>query len=147
MSQFTPKTDEEFEEMARHLNAGTQTRLDEEPRVLQASYGEGRLSFVLGGAAASGVIVTVPARSIAALADASPQDIAEMKIVESGHAVHWPLLDVQMTSVALLQIVCGLRSLRAHLAKAGSVRSEAKSAAGRLNGLKGGRPRKTPMAA
>jgi len=83
------------------------------------------------------------------LADARPADLAQIELSSLGSGLHWPRLDADLTVEGLLAGLFGSRSwMRAHAAKAGSVKSSAKALAARANGAKGGRPRKaTPTAA
>jgi hypothetical protein len=83
------------------------------------------------------------------LADARPADLAQIELSPLGSGLHWPRLDADLTVEGLLAGLFGSRSwMRAHAAKAGSVKSSAKALAARANGAKGGRPRKaTPTVA
>ena len=59
-----------------------------------------------------------------------------------GTSIHWPSLDVQFTTIAILEEMFGVKTVHSAVAKGGSARTEAKSAAARANGALGGRPRK-----
>ena len=83
----------------------------------------------------------VPPKLIEGLADASDDQLANVELLGAGYGLHWPALNVDVTVSGLLAGVFGTRSYMARLA--GRTRSEAKSAAARANGAKGGRPRKT----
>jgi hypothetical protein len=66
-----------------------------------------------------------------------------MVVSPMGTGLHWPQLDADLSVQALLEGVFGSRAWRrAHAARAGSVKSEAKALAARANGAKGGRPKK-----
>ena len=92
----------------------------------------------------TGVEVAVPARLIEGLAEASAASLAEIEISPSGLGLHWPKLDADVYVPALLQGTFGSRSWMARElgARGGRSRTEAKAAAARANGRKGGRPRK-----
>ena len=92
----------------------------------------------------TGVQVAFPSRLAEGLADASPEDPAEIEISPAGLGLHWPKLDADVYSPALLQGVFGSkRWMAAQLGAAGGqARSQAKAVAARANGRKGGRPRK-----
>lgn len=92
----------------------------------------------------TGVQIAFPTRLTEGLADASPADLAEIEISPTGLGLHWPKLDADVYVPALLQGVFGSRRwMAAHIGAAGGqIRSEAKAAAARENGRKGGRPRK-----
>jgi Protein of unknown function (DUF2442) len=95
----------------------------------------------------TGVQIACPTRLMEGLADASPDDLAEIEISPAGLALHWPKLDANVYVPALLQGVFGSkRWMAAQLgAVGGKARSRAKAAAARENGRKGGRPRWRPL--
>ncbi|MGF1934014.1 MAG: DUF2442 domain-containing protein [Nostoc sp. ChiQUE02] len=77
------------------------------------------------------------------LADASIKDLAEVEVTPSGEGLHWKTLDVDLSVPALMNGIFGSKKWMAELArKGGNSTSFAKSEASRLNGTKGGRPRK-----
>ncbi|MBN2700572.1 MAG: DUF2442 domain-containing protein [Methylothermaceae bacterium] len=92
----------------------------------------------------TGVEVTFPPDLAEGLAGASPADLSIIEISPSGLGLHWPKLDADIYVPALLQGVFGSKRWMAKQlgAAGGRVRSDAKSAASRENGRKGGRPRK-----
>ncbi len=92
----------------------------------------------------TGVQIAFPTRLVERLADASPDDLAEIEISPAGLGLHWPKLDADVYVPALLQGVFGTkRWMAAQLGAAGGkVHSSVKAAAARENGRKGGRPRK-----
>ncbi len=92
----------------------------------------------------TGVRIAFPARLAEGLAEASPDDLAEIEIRPAGLGLHWPKLDADVYVPTLLQGVFGSkRWMAAELGAAGRrVRSRAKASAARDNGRKGGRPRK-----
>ncbi|MGD9885585.1 MAG: DUF2442 domain-containing protein [Reyranella sp.] len=78
------------------------------------------------------------------LADASPVELSQIEISSAGLGLHWPKLDADVYVPALLQGVLGSKSWMAKQLESvgGQARTEAKSAAARENGRKGGRPKK-----
>jgi hypothetical protein len=96
----------------------------------------------------SGVELAFPAKLAEGLADARPEKLADIEITPSGLGLHWPKLDADVYVPALLQGVFGSKSWMAQQlgSTGGRIRTEAKAAAARTNGQKGGRPRK-PAAA
>ena len=111
--------------------------------------------FTLGGAAVEGAQVSVDATGLVealsqtsprlarSLDGASPEALAHMTMTQSGNAILWPQLDVDMSARYLVEVLVGLLATRQRAAaRGGSARTAAKRAASRLNGSKGGRPRK-----
>ena len=92
----------------------------------------------------TGVQIAFPTRLAEGLANASPDDLAEIEVSPAGLGLHWPKLDADVYMPALLQGVFGSkRWMAAQLGAAGGkARSRTKAAAARENGRKGGRPRK-----
>jgi hypothetical protein len=92
----------------------------------------------------TGVQIAFPTRLVEGLAEASPDDLAEIEISPAGLGLHWPKLDADVYVPAILQGVFGSKRWMAGQlgAVGGKVRSRAKTAAARENGRKGGRPRK-----
>lgn len=93
----------------------------------------------------SGLELAFPPDLAEGLADAAPDDLAEIEISPSGLGLHWPRIDADLYIPALLQGVFGSKNWMARQlgASGGRVRSGAKIAAARENGRRGGRPRKT----
>ena len=93
----------------------------------------------------SGVEIAAPVRLIEGLAGAAPDDLAVIEITPAGLDLHWPRLDAGLYIPALMQGCFGSkRWMAAQLgAEGGRARSDAKTAAARRNGARGGRPRKT----
>jgi hypothetical protein len=92
----------------------------------------------------TGVELTFPTRLAEGLADASPENLADIEISPAGLGLHWPRLDADLYVPALLQGVFGSKGWMARQlgAQGGRSRTLAKVAAARENGRKGGRPRK-----
>jgi len=77
------------------------------------------------------------------LRGARATDLASVDASPSGLGLRWEKLDVDLLVPALLQGMFGTKAWMRELARAGgAARSEAKARASRLNGMKGGRPRK-----
>jgi hypothetical protein len=84
-----------------------------------------------------------PAELAQGLRGAPPELLEQVEVTPSGDGLHWEALDADVHVEFLLAGVYGTRRWMAELGRAGgSVRSEAKAAAARANGMKGGRPRK-----
>jgi Protein of unknown function (DUF2442) len=90
----------------------------------------------------NGYLFGFPAKSIPALAKATPSQLAQVELSPAGTGLHWEALDVDLSvSGLLLATVRPSDKLRELARIAGSTTSPAKAAAARKNGVKGGRPR------
>ena len=91
----------------------------------------------------NGSTFSFPPNLAQGLGGAPAADLADIEITPLGVGLHWPRLNADLTVEGLLLGMFGSRSwMRAHAAKAGSVKSAAKTRAAQANGAKGGRPRK-----
>lgn len=114
------------------------------PRAVRARYN--RRSRRIDVELADGCMFAFPAASTQGLAEATPDQLADVEIVAGGYALHWEELDADFTVEGLLAGRLGSRAwMREHARRAGSVTSPAKARAARENGRKGGRPRKGAM--
>ena len=82
------------------------------------------------------------------LEHAKAADLAEIELSPSGFGIHFPRLDADLYVPALLEGFLGSRKwMAARMGEAGGrSRSKAKKEAARVNGLKGGRPRRREIA-
>ena len=96
----------------------------------------------------TGIEMTFPVHLAEGLADAAPDQLGEIEISPAGLGLHWPRLDADLYVPALVQGVFGSEAWMARLlgARGGRSRTEAKVAASRENGRKGGRPKKVATA-
>lgn len=81
------------------------------------------------------------------IANATPEQLANVVLSPAGGAISWPDLDMDISVTGLaMDLIAGEgwpRAYRAMLAReAATVKSEKKAAAARENGRRGGRPRK-----
>jgi hypothetical protein len=109
-----------------------------EPRAAAARYDPAGARIVVD--LTNGCTFAFPARLVQGLETAAPETLAAVEVLPGGYGLHWEAEDVDVSVPGLL---AGLFGTRAHMARlAGRATSPAKAAAARLNGLKGGRPRK-----
>lgn len=90
----------------------------------------------------SGAKVSFRVRSLRPLAKLSDEQIVNVRLESGGRVLFWPDGLEGIGVEGLLEALTGIKSHRANSAKGGSAKSEAKTAAVRENGKKGGRPRK-----
>jgi hypothetical protein len=114
-----------------------------EPQARSAHYDResGRVVIEL----ASGCAYMFPAEMIEDLHGATPDQLAQIEVDGLGFNLHWPALDADLYVPALVAGLFGTQRwmTRALARIAGSSRSQAKTAAARSNGARGGRPRKS----
>lgn len=133
-------SDEEFD---REYDAAVERgrrRLETEPLAASARYDKkaGRVVVEL----TNGCVFMFPPVLAQGLSDASAEDLAVIEVLPPGVALRWPTLDADFTVTGLLSGIFGTRAWMSELGRrGGSATSEAKAAAVRENGRKGGRPR------
>ena len=104
-------------------------------------YERGLRRFVLE--LTNGVQLRVPVSSLPALNGATDSQLSKAQLSPSGSGIHVEALDADFSVPGIIQASVG-RDLaaRAFAGVGGSARSDAKTLAARVNGAKGGRPRK-----
>jgi len=114
----------------------------EEGYALSARYDRGSRRVVIE--LSTGIQVAVPIVRIEGLAEASPDDLANIEISPAGLGLQWPDLDVDVYLPAFLNGVFGSRHWMATQLgqRGGQAKSPSKATAARENGRRGGRPRK-----
>ena len=108
-----------------------------EPRAERAWYDAAR-GLVLVELATGFVFAFAPERA-PGLGGATPEQLAAARISPSGDGLHWDDLDVHVSLTGLMAEALNLREWAPRYL--GGLKSEAKAAAARRNGAKGGRPR------
>ena len=132
----TELTKEEWE----RIQLETAERDQFEPRISAARYEAETGNLLLQFR--DGQQLVAPTRLIPALAVATDKQLADVRPEERGAALFFDSLDVQFSTIALLRLIFQLPSQSDVARIAGSTKSPAKAAAARVNGSKGGRPRK-----
>lgn len=113
------------------------------PKTQSLSVENGNLVLTLSGGAVEGTLLTVPVAAIPRISEMSEEDLLNVKFLSGGLVLWWPAINYDIFTDTLIEFATGIRSVRTHMARAGSARTPAKIAAARENGKKGGRPRKT----
>ena len=92
----------------------------------------------------NGCAFAFPARNVQGLEAAKPSDLAEIELLGGGFVLHWPKVNADIRIEGALAGVYGSKTwmLRLAASEVGKRTSERKAAAARLNGQKGGRPRR-----
>jgi hypothetical protein len=110
------------------------------PKAVAVRYLEKNDTFAIK--LATGVEILVPRRLLQGLEDATPRQLAELRIVGAKSGLRWEALDVDHYVPSLVEGVFGNRRWMSAIGKkGGAARSAAKTRAVRANGRKGGRPR------
>jgi hypothetical protein len=90
-----------------------------------------------------GFAITFPSSYIKELQAANPREITGVKLSPDGEAIYWPDLDAHYTISGLLAGRFGNEAWMSEIGKIGGRAStRAKAIAARINGSRGGRPRK-----
>lgn len=88
----------------------------------------------------NGCTFAFPPHLAQGLETATDDELATVEILGAGYGLHWEALDVDFRISGLLSGVFGTKAYMAR--RAGQATSPAKAAAARINGAKGGRPKK-----
>jgi len=92
---------------------------------------------------ASGVELAIPRKLMQGLENAAPRDVAKIAIDDFGSSLHWEALDVDHYVPGLIDSIFGTHKWMSEAGKIGGLsRTDAKRAAARKNGRKGGRPKR-----
>lgn len=120
------------------LERGQAARLHE-PRATAARYDRERDRLIVE--LANGCTFSFPPRLAQGLETATEDQLAQVKVLGRGYGLHWDALDADLSVPGLLAGLFGTARYMAR--RAGRATSRAKAAAARVNGTKGGRPRKS----
>lgn len=141
MARSKRRTDEQLDrEIEQAIVRGAQENASE-PRAMRAWYDtdSGRVMVEL----TNGTLFGFPSEFGEKLRGASAEDLAAVEIEGGGYGLHWEALDADLTVPGLVANIFGTKMWMRELGRrGGSVRTAAKQRAARLNGQKGGRPRK-----
>ena len=116
-------------------------RAQDPSAIVEARYDAARDAIDLGFR--SGGVMTIPRQVVPGLDAVPASDLEPITVSPAGDALSWPTLDVDVYVPGLVERAFGTRLFaRATGQRGGRRRSKAKAAAARVNGAKGGRPRK-----
>jgi len=103
-------------------------------------------TLVLTVALFGGIRVAFPLARIksftSARVRAAGDGVLEVTVEDRGATIVWPKLDIDFSVAEMLPYLGMIVTLRASARRAGKATSQAKTLAARVNGAKGGRPRK-----
>lgn len=113
-----------------------------EPRAKRARYDATHRQVIVE--LTNGCTFIFPADLGQGLANATHEELAEVQVMGKGFGLHWEKLDADLSIPSLVVGLFGSQAWMRELARrGGSSTSDAKAAAARHNGGKGGRPRKS----
>ena len=116
-------------------------RIATEPLAIAVRYTPARDSVIVD--INNGSSIVIPRRLMQGLQNATLAQLRDAYVMDGGTYVSFEDVDAQFTVLGLLSGVFGSPRWMAELGRqGGSVRSPAKATAARINGAKGGRPRK-----
>jgi hypothetical protein len=137
VAEVTAKDRERFDS----ARSRGQVRAQDPSAVVEAQYNAARNTIELRFR--SGSSMSIPSRLIPGLDEMPASAVESISVSPAGDALSWPLLDVDVYVPGLVERAFGTRLFaRATGRRGGRRRSKAKAAAARVNGAKGGRPRK-----
>lgn len=96
----------------------------------------------------NGAFIGFPVEKLQGLQGSNALQLSNVVVEANGLGLHWPDIDADLYVPALMDGIFGSKKwMAAQLgAVGGKAKSNAKAASSRLNGLKGGRPKKTVAA-
>lgn len=142
MSKWTTVTPEELKQQFEKATQLGEEARKAEPRAKSAVYDGQHRRLVIEMMDRS--LLAIPVDQIQGLAGASPADIKKVEISGSGDTLQWEKLDLYFSVSGLAAQRFGTRAWMAELGrKGGRATTTVKAAASRVNGQKGGRPRKS----
>ncbi len=116
-------------------------RAAHEPHAVAASYDGKRDRVVVE--LTTGLELAIPRRMLQGLADATPEQLSRVHVLDPGTAIAWDDPDVGFTVGGLVSSVFGTKEWMGALGRVGgSAKSGRKATTSRENGAKGGRPKK-----
>jgi hypothetical protein len=133
-------TDEKFERQYEEATKRGEEAMKTEPRARSAHYDRKQRRIVVE--LMNGCTFMFPPTVVQGLETASADELSEVEVTPQGFGLHWEKLDADFTVAGLLAGIFGTKAWMSEMGRrGGTVRSEAKAAAVRENGRKGGRPR------
>jgi hypothetical protein len=139
MAEWKPLTDEEFERQFERANEAGKPASEHAATMVSYDRASNRIVLELK----RGVTILIAVDRIEELKAAPPDVLAAVALLPGGLGLTWESLDVDISVPGLLVDVLGTRPLLSEVGKrARGKTSEVKAAASRVNGRKGGRPRK-----
>ncbi len=113
----------------------------QEPRAISVTYDKSSSLIVI--ALKNGAFFSFPPSLVQGLGQASPEELNNVWLDDSGSSVHWESLDADFGITGLVAGIFGTKVWMSELGrKGGKVKSAIKAESARNNGKKGGRPKK-----
>ena len=110
-----------------------------EPRADRVLFDDGRITIYFN----NGAVFSFLPESVEAIATLSPELLATVELTPSAKGLRWDEPDIDLSIIGLMMGIFGSQQwMREIASKGGKSQSERKKAASRVNGKKGGRPKK-----
>lgn len=135
-------SDSDLSNQINRARAAGADALKSEPRAKSARYSPTRRQVIVE--LTNGCSFIFPVDKAQGLAGASNKDLAAVRILGNGMGLHWEKLDADLSIASLVIGIFGSHAWMREIARRGGIASTpAKAAAARVNGAKGGRPKKS----
>ena len=134
-------TEEQIEAQIERASAN-QSKIDAtEPRANKVFFDEKDSRIIIHFF--NGTIFSFLTDSVEAIASLSSETLATVELTPSGKGLRWDEADIDLSIIGLMMGIFGSQQWMREIAvKGGKSKSERKKAASRVNGKKGGRPKK-----
>ncbi|MFZ4554893.1 MAG: DUF2442 domain-containing protein [Pseudanabaena sp.] len=134
-------SEEELEAQIVSAKAAAQEANAIEPRAESIRFD--RASSLIVISLKNGAFFSFPPTLVQGLGEASPEDLDDVWLDASGSSVHWERLDADFNIAGLVASIFGTKVWMSQLGrKGGQTTSATKAETSRINGKKGGRPKK-----
>lgn len=129
--------------MAKNDANAAKARGDSDPHAIAVAYDRKSDALLVTFKQGGGIII--PRRLLRGpIATASAAQLKHFELLGEGAQIWWPKLDDGLHLADVVEHILGMRLASSVGRPGGSTRTEAKAAAARANGSRGGRPRKQP---
>lgn len=143
MARQAPIGDDDFDRQNERAIRTAREADRIEPRARSAMYDRDQALVLVD--LRGGYAFGFPPEHVPGLENASPAQLDRIRVSPSGDGLHWDELDAHASLTGLMAEALNLQEWAPRIL--GQARSEAKARAARANGVKGGRPRRSPRSA
>jgi len=135
-------SDHDLNAQIRQAQKANLAALEKEPRAKSVRYDATSRKIVVD--LTNGCTFIFPVDMGQGLSNATDEELADVMVLGQGFGLHWEKLDADLSIPSLIIGIFGSKAWMRELARRGGTsNSQAKVAAARTNGARGGRPRKS----